>query len=203
VEPYVERLKRHLMHYKQTRLGVQEEGQWKKNKAPYGHILPESLLRLNLLETIRTEFWEYKKDHPEIKLHTDFHHLTSSQAMAFNLLFPLFGLPESTAAPFLRMLAVPEASVEDWKFEHIIDKAERTNFDCWIQLPKVQILLELKLAEQEFGSAKNDEEHQVKRKKIYLARLEGKVQPKFLEPPEFFKRYQILRNISYAKFDTA
>jgi hypothetical protein len=199
---YAEQLKEHLTRYKRARLGVQEDGEWKKTKEKYGHILPEPLKRLNLLETIRTEFWEYKKAHPEIKLHTDFHHLTSSQAMAFNLLYPLFGLPATTARPLLQMLGVPADSIKGWKFEHVIDKVEGTNVDFWIQLSSgLEVLLELKLAEQDFGSAKDDEEHRNKLKNIYRARLEGKVPRDVLEPPEFFKRYQILRNISYAARD--
>jgi hypothetical protein len=81
-------IKNHLSEYKIKRLGVDQNGTWTKTLEEYSHILPELLLRLNIIETYRKEFWEYRSRQPEIKLHKDFHHLNSSQAMCFNLFFP-------------------------------------------------------------------------------------------------------------------
>ena len=57
--PYSVDMKAHLTRYKQERLGVLDNGIWIKNRRQYGHILPQSLFRLNVLETIRREFWNY------------------------------------------------------------------------------------------------------------------------------------------------
>jgi hypothetical protein len=87
---YDELIKSNLASYKLKRLGVEQNGVWKKNNSRYKHILSECLKNLNILETFRREFWEYYESGQlgAIKLHPDFHHLNSSQAMAFNLFFP-------------------------------------------------------------------------------------------------------------------
>ena len=78
---YNEALQQHLTRYKQDRLGIREDGNYKGK--PYGHILPQALRYLNILEPIRHELQRYLQDHPQVKLHQFFHHLNSSQAFSF------------------------------------------------------------------------------------------------------------------------
>ena len=85
---YQTALKKHLAEYKANRLGVREAGVYRKTGRAYQHLLPSNLRYLNLLESIRAEFREYLRHNPAIRLHPDFHHLNSSQALAFNLFFP-------------------------------------------------------------------------------------------------------------------
>lgn len=79
--------KDHLADYKKTHL-TNEHGIWSGNGKPYKHILPEEFKELNILSSIRVDFWKYFKT-TEVKLHKDFHHLNSSQALCFNLFYPL------------------------------------------------------------------------------------------------------------------
>ena len=86
---YSTKVKRHLADYKKERLQIVEDGVFKQNKKHYKHILPENLKELNIIEIYRKEFWDYSFMNEDIKLHVDFHHLNSSQAMCFNLFYPL------------------------------------------------------------------------------------------------------------------
>jgi hypothetical protein len=62
-------------------------GFWRNRS--YDHILPVGEGEKNILRYFRDDFWIYFKK-TGIKLHPDFHHLNSSQALCFNLFFPLF-----------------------------------------------------------------------------------------------------------------
>ena len=116
---YSQRMKAHLARYKRERLGVEEPGIWKRNSQRYQHILPGALHWLNLHETIRAEFQAYWQGRPpRSELHRDFHHLTSSQAMGFNLLFPWFE-PNGPVAALLEALRLTPALVASWGFEHV------------------------------------------------------------------------------------
>jgi hypothetical protein len=198
---YAVRLRRHLAEYKQSRLGIRQDGLWVKNRKPYSHILPRKLRRLNILETVRAEFWNYRREE-RLKLHRDFHHLTSSQALGFNLFFPFFGLRPQRPEFILRALGAPEGSIEGWAFEKVLDPAEGTNFDFHITLVGGRhIYFEVKLCERGFGKVKANERHLKKLDEIYRERLLGKVGPDSLAEKTFFRNYQLLRNISYLSPD--
>jgi hypothetical protein len=195
---YDQRLKNHLSEYKLNRLGVRENGLWKGNKKEYSHILPENLQRLNILETYRREFWSYYDSQPGLKLHKDFHHLNSSQAMCFNLFYPCLDDPAMERIHLTEILNCGGDTVQEASFEKVLDKTEGTNFDFFIQLSSGRkVFFELKLSESKFGTARNDQAHREKLEAIYRPRLEGKVSPACLKPSVFFQHYQILRNISY------
>ena len=88
-DSYQKRLERHLVDYKQRRLGVRENGEFVHNGQTYskGHVLPRELQWLNIPEPFRREVREYVTEH-RIKLHKYFHHLNSSQALALALFGP-------------------------------------------------------------------------------------------------------------------
>src|SRR4051794_35516427 len=112
---YQELLKRHLADYKLNRLGVIQNGLWKGNGRRYAHILPVELQRLNIIEGYRAEFWKYW---PRTRsLHSDFHHLNSSQAMCFNLFFPMLSAPHIMQELF----QVRSGAVDVAQFERILD----------------------------------------------------------------------------------
>ena len=99
MESYPKRLREHLSTYKRNRLGVKKDGVWVKNCKKYPHILPRKAYKLNILETIRSELWAHEKVR-SLSLHRDFHHLNSSQSMAFNLFFPFFGRSDDHIGAF-------------------------------------------------------------------------------------------------------
>lgn len=198
IDTYQEALKRHLTHYKQSRLGVIEDGPSCTNGQPKGHILPRTLYRQNILEGYRTEFWDFWAG-ARSKLHDGFHHLNSSQAMCFNLFFPL--VVDSEASILIpRSLGLGSEQVSSTAFEKIPDSQEQTNFDFYIELESGRrIFVEMKLSESHFGSTKGDERRLNKLRDIYMARLQGKVLEAALIPKTFFKNYQLLRSVSFLR----
>ena len=188
----------HLARYKQEVLGVTENGIWLRNGQEYNHILPQYLYKLNLVEGIRNACLAHDRI-TRIQLHRDFHHLNSSQAFALNLFFPLLGSVEPEPELLLDALGFADAALVAWEFEAVPDYDEGTNFDLLLTLSNGnRIFIEVKLTEREFGTARNDKTHRVKRDTVYRPRLEGKVVPQALEDEVFFRQYQLMRNISYA-----
>jgi hypothetical protein len=187
-------LKERLVAYKRRELRVREDGTW--GKQAYPHILPDSLGHLNLIAPIRDDCLAYIKA-TRIKLHQYFHHLNSSQAFAFNLFFPLFNGGSDCVSALLDAIGV-SGDLRKWAFEAIPDREEGTNFDFLLELVDGRrIYGEVKLTESGFGTARPNERRRLKRTQIYLPRLEGKVHAETLDESTFFRRYQLLRNISY------
>jgi hypothetical protein len=185
----------HLAEYKARCLGVSKEGifLYRGKTVPRAHILPKELQWLNILEPCRAELQAYLAANPAIKLHNYFHHLNSSQAFAFNLFYPFFEM--GGAAQLLHALDLP-GTVSHWQPELIPNAEEGTNVDVAWQGPGgAWTYCEVKLTEAEFGSAINDQRHREKLSKIYRPTLEGHCDASLLEPDDFFRDYQILRNL--------
>jgi len=196
---FTQSVKTHLSDYKHSVLGVTEHGMWKGR--PYPHILPYHLKELNILPSIREGF---RSDFPDmkIKLHPYFHHLSSSQALAFNLFYPaMIGLDAGT---LLKQLGI-RGERQEFCFEKVLDEKrpgetdkEGTNFDCYIRMQSgVQVFFEVKYSEQGFGVCVENERRRRKLEQIYRKRLLTCVGEDCLEPKFFFQHYQLLRNISY------
>ena len=189
-------LRKHLAEYKDRRLGVREAGVYRKTGRAYQHLLPSNLRYLNLLESIRAEFREYLRHNPAVRLHPDFHHLNSSQALAFNLFFPFLSSGGDAARLMAKALG-PGGDVREWHFEYVPDPEEGTNVDvAWQNSKGTWVFCEVKLSEGEFGCAKPDQRHEKKLREIYSPRLQGLIDERLLEFGEFCRHYQLLRNIS-------
>jgi hypothetical protein len=191
-------LKKHLAEYKANRLGIREAGVYRKTGRAYQHILPSTLRYLNLLESIRAEFREYLRHNPTIRLHGDFHHLNSSQALAFNLFYPFLSAGGGATRLMAKALGLSGGGdVREWHFEYVPDPEEGTNVDvAWQNSDGKWVFCEVKLSEGEFGSAKPDQRHENKLREIYSPRLHGIIDEGLLEFNEFCRHYQLLRNIS-------
>lgn len=216
---YTTKVKRHMAEYKKERLQISEDGVFKQNKKHYKHILPENLKELNIIETFRKEFWDYSFMNEDIKLHMDFHHLNSSQAMCFNLFYPfiheyvishhyrnydfikyfLDSILDGFIYQFEGLTDIDFLKPVQFNFEKVLDKKEQTNFDFFLEFKNnVKILFEIKYTEEHFGTAKNSKSHEDKFNKIYKPRLINKIQPEYCSFNENFrKNYQIIRNLSY------
>ncbi len=195
---YASQMKEHLAAYKRQRLANVPDGIWRSNQQTYPHILPEESHHLNIVDTVREEFWQYFDEHKaELPLHTDFHHLNSSQAFAFNLFF--IWMRDSVAqAALLQALGVRVGSILDWRFEHMPDQSERTTLDFYAEYSDAsRVLIEVKLTESKFGAAEANERHCLKRIETYLPRLVGKVSQESLNESNFFLNYQLFRNLSH------
>ncbi|MGH0037120.1 MAG: PGN_0703 family putative restriction endonuclease [Myxococcota bacterium] len=200
-------MRRHLCRYRSGKLRVKEKGLYlgrtyqardgQKVRKSYGHILPKHRQELNILPGIREGFW---KDSPRwgVKLHRDFHHLNSSQAMCFNLFYPFFGSEVSDSYAMLAQLELGDGALREWRFEYEPDPEEGTNFDFYLNLQDGrEAFFEIKLTESDFGAGRIDERRSAKLRKIYRPALESLVAPEALEEDFFFKHYQLLRNVSY------
>jgi hypothetical protein len=199
---YAQIIQRHLAAYKTSRLGVKEAGTFVHNgkELHRAHILPKELRWLNILEPIRSEVRGYLDRHPDVKLHKYFHHLNSSQAFALNLFFPYFEQGASLA--LLEAMGTP-GEFAGWQPEHVADATEGTNVDVmWFNPRGTKTFCEVKFSEQEFGVAKDDRRHHQKLEEIYRPVLAGQCAPELLEPPAFFSKYQLLRNVWLAARDT-
>ena len=196
---YAECLKSHLSGYKRYRLGVDEDGIYKKNGQAYGHILPVDLKKLNILEGIRAEFWRDLEEGKlgSVKLHTDFHHLNSSQAMAFNLFYPFM---RETGGLQLILNAFGVARDDSGKaiFEYEPNPIEKTNFDFAIKYDDGScVTCEVKLTESGFGTVTGEQNHQDKFRAHYEVDAARVLVPDKAEMMEFFKDYQLYRNVMH------
>jgi hypothetical protein len=154
---YIARLQRHLAEYKSGVLRVHESGSWGKPPRPYPHILPPDRRELNIVASFREAFWRSQRQR-RWKLHKYFHHLSSSQALAFNILFPLYPYVPSGMAATRRILGLPEEAVCHVEFEAVLDAVEGTNIDALIETGEgTRTIVEVKLTERAFGGAREDE----------------------------------------------
>lgn len=190
---YKQEMWQHLADCKLSALGVIGNGIWRKNHREYAHILPFGYQHLNILEPYREEFWKFFR-RSTITLHSDFQHLSSSQAMCFNLFFP-FIAEGKKHLQILRKVFSTDEPIKDAEFEVVLDRAEGTNFDFCIATPKSKKLFEIKLTEADFGNAKADESHLSKFQMVYLPAIDGKFSPGFCSCDVLLKNYQLMRNI--------
>ena len=198
---YQERMREHLSHYKVSTLGISKDGIWRRKQREYPHILPFEFQRLNILEPYREQFWSYFET-ANIKLHPDFHHLSSSQAMCFNLFFP-FIADSGEHLPTLREVFATDGPITDARYEAVVDPVDATNFDFYVKTSKSSLLFELKLTETAFGKAKHDAAHISKFKKVYAPRISEKFRDSFCTCDMFLDHYQIMRNVWNLEIGTA
>ncbi len=192
---YAAQLRSHLASYKRSVLQVEANGLWSHNNESYPHILPRDQQWLNILEPIRDSLREYLEAiTPSIRLHRDFHHLNSSQATAFNLFYPCFSTGHG--AELLAALGGDFAKLEEWSFEHVPDREERTNLDFWLRLiGGAEVHIEVKLTESAFGEAAVDDVHRAKLADVYRPRLRGKIDAS-VPDRILLKHYQLMRLVS-------
>lgn len=195
---YARRVRQHLATYKRRVLGVEADGVWSRNGCAYPHILPAHLRHLNLLDLVRNDVLALA-ERTGIRLHADFHHLNSSQALAFNLFFPVLSAAAGAGA-VVHSLTGLDIEPAAWAFEAIPDPSEGTNFDLLLSLVGGgTVYVEVKYTETSFGTALPDEPHLRKLAEVYRPRLASTVSPRFLEPALFFAHYQLIWNVCYLR----
>jgi len=200
---YQSRLKLHLAAYKLARLGIKEPGlfRYQGRDVYHAHILPKAQSSANLLAEASRDALSFLETNPR-KRHKDFHHLNSSQALAFNLFFAYFGPSvvslgsnEAVSSSLLRALG-QDGRLLCWEPELVPDVDEQSNIDvAWTSVGGAKTFCEVKLSEAEFGRAKDDSDHRNKLERIYRDALEKYLTPDRLEPARFFREYQFNRNL--------
>lgn len=192
---YQKRTKSSLEGYKRQALGVAEDGIWRRNQKSYPHILPLDKRQLNILSPIRQDFWRWFEGRG-IRLHSDFHHLNSSQALCFNLFFPLLTGGEEAIKKVLDALQITAEPQPGATFEFQPDNVEGTSFDFMIPLVAgARVYFEVKYTERAFGKAPIDGHHIDKFQRVYTPRLKGRFHESFCSEAGFLANYQIARNI--------
>jgi hypothetical protein len=193
---YAVRMRSHLTRYKREVLEVLEDGVWVTNGETRTHILPAEQKWLNILPSIRSDFVDFFAGvQPPLKLHRDFHHLNSSQAMAFNLFFSWFN--QGLGDEFLESIGCTREDVNEWHFEHVPDPEEFTNLDFWIRRSSGrEVHIEVKLTEGEFGTVRDDSPaHIDKLARVYRPRLAGKSIAGITDDA-LLRNYQLMRILS-------
>lgn len=197
---YVDRLQRHLSTYRAETLG-RPAGEWGTPPALYAHVLRRDDREMNIVEPLRDRFWR-EHEAKRWTLHRFFHHLSSSQALAFNLFFPLY---PDIPLPFVKTraaLGIRGSQPARIDFEVELNNADGTkldgtNIDVLItEAPRRRAVVEVKLTEATFGRAAHDQRHLRKLRKTYTPLLEGRVDDSLLQPAAFFRDYQLLRNLA-------
>lgn len=170
---------------------------WLRNGRSYPHILPQKRRQLNILPRFRDEFWTwFTKQSPRIQLHSDFHHLNSSQALCFNLFFPMLRNNGQALGTLCSALKIEEKPDKPACFEFQPDLTEGSCIDFSMPLQSgARINFEIKYTESEFGSAKADKAHLEKFESVYKRRLAGRFEKSFCCEAKFLQHYQIARNI--------
>ncbi|HXJ85975.1 MAG TPA: hypothetical protein VMS18_04110 [Candidatus Binatia bacterium] len=186
--------KRWLSTYRRDVLGVEDDGIWVQNGKAYPHILPQAKHQLNILPSFRDQFWRWFPGQ-HIQLQRDFHHLNSSQALCFNLFFPMLNGRQALGA-LLPALNIEGIAGNRGDFEYQPELSEGTCIDFSLPLQSGgRVNFEIKYTESEFGSAKADEAHIDKFDRVYRHRLAGRFSGPFCRPEKFLEHYQIARNI--------
>ena len=193
----------HLSVYMRDCLGIKEMGVffYRGQKLQKTHILPRGSECRNLLEPYGSSF--FLSEHNTAKRHRFFHHLNSSQALCFNLFFPLLteGALDLLAQSLGSTIHPPFKST--FEAESELEVAERrTSFDFHIQNAEGhEVFVEVKYTEDGFGTAKNDEEHQNKFRDTYAPLLKNNeyLTGECKDQDFFLKNYQILRNLIHIR----
>ena len=143
---YQARLQHHLFQYKEYHLGIRAK--------QYGSsldALPANLKELNILSGCRRPFRHMSQVNPLLHLQADFHHLTSSQALCFNLFFPFLQQPDL----WRHLLSVIDSDVEDVRrtaFDFSFGPGSAETFDfCLSSSSGRHLYFDVKLAENWFG----------------------------------------------------
>ena len=159
--------------------------------------MPVDFIDANILQSEFHDEIHKKIIEDKVKLHKDFHHLNSSQAMCFNLFYPI--VIEERFNILSDILDVRFDEIHDVYFEYVYDKEEQTNFDFYIKDKNQKLFFEVKYTEQKFTSQKIDESHINKYNNLYKERLKIF---KSLDMENFFKNYQLFRNLIYISSGT-
>ena len=127
-------------------------------RSGYAHILPidsdtkkakwEAIKKYGLLDIVKQFAENDEKFYNH--LHHLAHHLTSSQIMCYNFFRPLIEHPQKLAAVF-HSLGATYIQDPKCKFEYVLDKGERTNYDFYIGNKDAHIYCEIKYTEACFG----------------------------------------------------
>lgn len=198
--------------------GLNNELEGKKGGEGYPHVLDlMPIMKYNFLPQYRDELVKYVKE-KEIKLHSDAHHLNSSQMMCLNFFYPLinkellylllqnidnsidWGTPnlKRTQPEYISELekGQEEKVKNDPDWNNRLSGA--SNIDFYIETDKgYKIYFEIKYTETNFDTKKpTEKKYQLKYEKIYKPLLESSILLLYKHDRDYFlEHYQLMRNL--------
>lgn len=200
-EEFKNRVIEHLEQYKQKYMPEVAKGNFRGSVTKHDYILPRIMLEKNLLPlSIGINSDDY---------HMYAHHLNSSQLMCINFFSPIQKEEKILLEIIKRQLKLkisPETRIVKSKFEHTPDGKKHTNFDFYLELTNgMKIYVEVKYTENGFGGITKDKKYPDRYEKewngFYEKQLKDSMYLKDMSDADFYKNYQINRNIAYVKSD--
>lgn len=214
-----------LSGFAKDKLEITQSGIYKYKGKEYkkDYILPVERKELNLIAPFNTKscLADLQKNY---KLHNYYHHLNSSQILAFNYFMPFFktdefgiGLKELSDI-FNKLLnenlVIEKLTLEqESQLETIYLKGAskklkgNTTFDAFFNCKdKKTVSIEVKYTEYGFGGCKNDNHHQQKFQNCYKKcidknKINRYINSKYLKEDFFLKNYQLMRNLIHLSND--
>jgi hypothetical protein len=198
LERYHRRLITHFRAYKARHFPGLPDGVLHHDGVPfeYAHILPKERFELNILPSIRAGFWRwFELQNGNVKLRPFFHHLSSPQALCFNLFFPFLTGKGETADPrLLHAIGMDSGTGFRGQFETVLGKDEHESFDFRLEGDSGgDVFFELRFSETDFGGYEDDELY---RPKLEPPFAQDGVDPPWFDGKAFSENYRILRSVS-------
>ena len=171
------------------------------NSISLNYVLPKSNFKDNLMPGVVI-------NDDEIKYHRYANHLNSSQMMCINFFYPIrydMILVEMLNR-YLDLKLDDSASIIKSEFEYTPDGQTRTNFDFYLELSNgMKFYMEIKYTENGFGSVSFDsnypDRYEREWSKFYSDQVKNSIHLKDISSEDFYKNYQINRNLAYIKND--
>ena len=182
------RIKEHLAYYKLNVLEIYEKGIWKQNGQHYDHILPAHLYLKNLIN--KSYYEKLCEIANKIKLHRDFHHLNSSQALTVNLFGPMQAVKDFS---ILQNNGIEISNYIDSKFEY--EEPDGTAFDFYIKNQMQNIYFEVKYTEKTIATESKSKNDESQWSQYYETPMTSILKNSTNVKRLFFSQYQLWRNI--------
>lgn len=190
---------KNLESYKINNLSCEDNGMFRGIK--YTHILPKKDMDQNLLPLVEKI--------NDIKYHMYAHHLNSSQMMCINFFYPFIKNEDKLIDLISTILNIKfdiKPKITKKQFEYTPDGSNHTNFDFFLQFSTGEkIYFEIKYTEIDFGKTSPDKKYpdryDIEWNNFYKLQTEASKYLNMISKNDFYKNYQINRNIAYIKDD--
>ena len=191
-----ELIKKHLIEYKKSVLKINKQGEWCGR--PYEHILPKMNREMNIIKV--GDIDPLMAFRNEIKffvvppLHSCFTHLTSSQALAFNLFGPF--LIKDKFECFESLLGIPFGEVMNFAFEYSKKDLTKSQFDLYVECSSnLKIYFEVKYTENTIATRSHSKNNKQRWQSMFKSHMEKVLKDSTNAYELFYSQYQLWRNI--------
>lgn len=189
-------IKKHLIEYKKSVLKIDKKGEWSGRL--YEHILPKMNQEKNIIKVDGIDpMMAFRKNNKFIVaplLHSYFAHLTSSQALAFNLFGPF--LIKGKFEFLEGLLGIPLGEVLNYAFEFSKKDRTKSQFDLYVECSShVKVFFEVKYTENTIATRSHSKNNKQRWQILFKPRMERILKDSSNAYELFFSQYQLWRNI--------